>query len=68
MFVLRTTAGKFYNGRAGDMWLSDNLNQAFAYGGEGEASRKAANFNRMTALHGHTFEVVPVKPGNVVAL
>lgn len=57
MFVLRASNGKFYNGRAGDAWLSDAKSEAFTMGA-GEAAHKAALFNSRTVLHGLTFEVV----------
>lgn len=57
MFVLRTTSGLFYNGKAGPAWVSADKAEAFTYS-EAEATRKAAMFNRGTVLHGLTFEVV----------
>lgn len=57
MFVLRTTSGLFYNGKAGPAWVSDDKSEAFAMG-EGEAARKCELFNSRTILHGLTFEVV----------
>lgn len=56
-YVLRTTSGMFYTGRAGEGWLSPRREDAFTYAGKGEADRKAATFNRATLLHRHTFEV-----------
>lgn len=58
MFLIVTTTRQFYTGRAGDFWVSAEKSEAFAYDSAAEAERKAAGFNRMTALHGLTFEVV----------
>ena len=60
MFVLLASNGHFYNGRAGDGWLSLDIEEAFTYSREG-ADRKAEAFNRATCLHGLTFEVVARK-------
>jgi len=59
MFVVKTTEGQFYNGRAGSAWLSADKAEAFTYSLEG-AQRKAAMFNQATCLHGHKFEVEAV--------
>ena len=56
MFVLAAN-GKFYNGKAGDAWLSADKREAFAYGTREGAQRKADIFNRATCLHGLTFTV-----------
>lgn len=56
MFVL-SSASKFYTGRAGDGWVSADQSEAFTYSARAEAERKAAQFNRMTALHGMSFTV-----------
>lgn len=60
MFVVITTEGFYYNGKAGEAWLSNTKEEAFAYTKEG-AERKAAMFNRATNLHGHTFKVEAAK-------
>lgn len=57
MFNLRTACGKFYTGKAGDGWTSADKAEAFGYAGRGEADRKAAQFNKASALHGLTFSV-----------
>lgn len=59
MFVLKTQDGRYYNGRAGQAWLSNTKAEAFTYSREG-AERKAAMFNQATCLHGHKFEVEAV--------
>jgi hypothetical protein len=58
MFILRTTAGKFYNGRAGVAWLSENQSEAFAYTARAEAERVAATFNSRSSLHRQHFEIM----------
>lgn len=57
MFVLRTTTGLFYNGKAGAAWVSGDKSEAFAMG-EGEAARKRDLYNSRSILHGLVFEVV----------
>ena len=57
MFVLKTTTGFVYTGKAGAAWVSTLWNAAFTYASHAEATRKAALFNRMTGLHGLTFTV-----------
>jgi hypothetical protein len=47
----------YYNGRAGNAWLTTNKSEAFTYSAEG-AARKAEMFNRATVLHGLTFKVL----------
>lgn len=56
MFVVLTTEGFYYNGKAGNAWLSNNKDEAFTYSKEG-AERKAAMFNRASCLHGYFFKV-----------
>lgn len=56
MFVLAAN-GQFYNGKAGDAWLSSDKREAFAYGSIEGAQRKADIFNRASCLHGLTFSV-----------
>lgn len=56
MFVLRASNGKFYTGRAGEAWVGERA-EAFAMG-EGEAARKAEQFNGRARLTGLTFEAV----------
>lgn len=46
-----------YTGRAGQAWVSANKAEAFSYASREEAERKAALFNRASALHGLTFSV-----------
>ena len=63
-----TKEGKevFYTGRAGEGWVHPNPGEAFRpYSKEG-AQRKAAQFNRMTAVHGVRFVAFPcgdIEPG-----
>lgn len=59
MFAVITTTGLVYNGKAGEGWLSANKSEAFTYGKEG-AEYKAAQFNKFSAIHGHTFKVEEV--------
>lgn len=55
MFVLLASNGSFYNGKAGNGWLSANVSEAFDYSTREAAERKAEMFNRATCLHGLTF-------------
>lgn len=54
-FVLKASDGRFYTGRAGEVWVGARA-EAFVMG-EGEAARKAELFNRRSVLTGLTFEV-----------
>ena len=48
---------KFYTGRAGETWVSDDRHEAFVMSAS-EAERKAVLFNERTLLHGLTFVVI----------
>jgi hypothetical protein len=50
----------FWTGCAGQAWVSPVRANAFADFGPMQAAVKAEQFNRLTALHGWTFKVVPV--------
>jgi hypothetical protein len=59
-YVLDTTSGGYYTGRAGD-WsnvLSADLSEAFGYESEEGAQRRADTLNKGRLLHGKRFEVV----------
>ena len=45
----------FYNGKAGDAWLTDVRADAFGYQTREAAQRKAKLFNEMTGIHGQRF-------------
>jgi hypothetical protein len=60
MFILVSQDKWFYTGRADAGWISEDKNQAFEYGGKGEAERKAEIFNRNTILHSRHFIVQEV--------
>lgn len=57
MSFIVVAASVVYTGKAGVAAWSANRADAFVYEGEGEATTRAANLNRMTLLHGHTFRV-----------
>jgi hypothetical protein len=44
----------FYTGRAGEGWVSKNVDEAFSYGFN-EAKRRAKHFNMNTEIHGLRF-------------
>lgn len=56
MFVVVTTTGLFYSGKAGPSWLSPVKAEAFTYSAQ-EAARKCNSFNGMTPIHKLTFVV-----------
>lgn len=61
-FVIgRTREGEtvYYTGRAGQAFVSPKPEEAFGYESLEVARRRAANFNRMTEIHGIRF-MVPV--------
>lgn len=60
MFVIMTQNDWFYTGRTGWDWTAPTVEEAFKYAGRGEADRKAAQMNRMTALHHIEFRVEEV--------
>lgn len=49
---------RFYTGKAGFHWVSENRRDAFTYGTLDAARRKATIFNRSTELHGLRFVAV----------
>lgn len=61
MFVLiainAANTAVVYTGRAGVTWVSGDMTEAFVYENSVRAAAVAANFNRMTVLHGLTFNV-----------
>jgi hypothetical protein len=58
MFAVQATNGKFYTGKAGEGWLSDNKADAFGYSFDG-AANVAARFNSNNGpLCGLTFRSV----------
>jgi len=57
-YLLDTTSGGFYTGRAGDGWVMAEQGEAFGYESEAEAQRKVDMFNKNRRLHGKVFEVV----------
>lgn len=61
-FILRATnsAGitHYYTGRAGAAFVNPMRDEAFQYGSIVEARGKAANFNRMTAIHDWRFVAI----------
>jgi hypothetical protein len=56
-FILKTPSGQVYTGKAGGAWVSRDAFEAFAFADRAEAERKAALFNRMSAVHGCAFAV-----------
>jgi hypothetical protein len=60
-YVLQATtqdgAPVYYTGRAGEGWVSRELQEAFALSSE-LGDRRLASFNRMAPLHGLTFQKV----------
>lgn len=50
----------YYNGRSGKDWLSEAPSDAFPYTST-RAGDQATRFNRMTGVHGQTFESVHVE-------
>lgn len=60
MFVIMTQNDWFFTGRAGWDWTAPMVEEAFRYSRRAEAERKAAQMNRMTALHKIEFRVEEV--------
>lgn len=59
-YVLDTTSGGYYTGRAGD-WsqiVMADPSEAFGYETEEAAQRRADNLNAGRKLHGRNFQVV----------
>ena len=48
----------YYNGKAGDKWVTPVKAEAFGYVSHTVANNKATNFNRMTEIHGLRFHVI----------
>lgn len=65
MYVIRSVSDsgdRFYTGRAGDGWVSDDLREAFRFDTLEHARWKARAFNRNTALHGERFSALHICP------
>lgn len=64
-YILEATNAKgefvYYNGRAGEGWVSSEIREAFPYHSIDVASDKARLFNRGTPLHGLTFAVLAMR-------
>lgn len=71
MVILRAVnkAGetRFYNGKAGDAWLSSDQAEGFPYSVSG-ARRKATLFNQMTEIHGWHFTAWDTERQRIAAL
>lgn len=57
LVIGRTNEGNtvYYTGRAGSLFVSASLAEAFTYDSTEGARRRAANLNQMTPIHGIRF-------------
>lgn len=68
ILIGRTRNGEtvYYTGRAGALFVSQSISEAFRYDGIEAARRRASNLNQMTDAHGIRF-IVPTPDSDLGA-